>query len=141
MNTEEQYIITDEFLSEIREQFKLWAHFLNTSIGLMSFTLAIACLGTNVPWFNALLSMLIIICIRIQGTSYFPSKVKSLRQRAKEDEKAKVLLKGLESEFLSNKAMITTCPIFLIGFVFLSLVMFSPIFVSIIPALEYYFGT
>ena len=140
MDTEEKYTITDEFLDEIREQFKLWATFLNTGIGLLSFTLAIACLGTNIPWVNALLSMLIIVCIRVQGKHYFPSKVKDLRKRAKEDEKAKVLLKGLESEFLSFKTLITGYPIFLIGFLFLFLVIFSPFLVNIIPTLGGYFG-
>lgn len=141
MNSEEVYIITDELLDEIRDQFKLWATFLNTGVGLMSFTLAIACLGTNTPWINALLSMLIIILIRVQGKHYFPSKVEDLRRRAKEDNKAKVLLKGLESEFLSFKTLVTGYPIFLIGFIFLSLVMISPLLVEAIPALGDYLGS
>ncbi|MDP5208858.1 hypothetical protein [Microbulbifer sp. 2205BS26-8] len=140
MEAEEKYTITNEFLDEVREQFKLWATFLNTGVGLLSFTLAIACLGTNIPWVNALLSMLIIICFRVQGKHYFPSKVKYLRQRAKEDERAKILLKGLESEFLGFRTLIIGYPIFFIGFFFLFLVIFSPLLVNIIPALGRYFG-
>ncbi|WP_315982998.1 hypothetical protein [Aliamphritea spongicola] len=94
MSAEEQYIITDELLEEIREQFKLWATFLNTGVGLLSFTLAIACLGTGSPGINASISMLVIVLVRSQGKSYFPSKVQDLRQRAKEDKKQRSYLKG-----------------------------------------------
>lgn len=140
MSAEEKYTITDEFLEDIRDQFKVWASFLNTGIGLLSFTLAIASLGTNIPWVNATLSLIVIVCIRQQGKHYFPVKVKELRERAKNDAKAKVLLKGLESEFLSFKTLIMGYPIFIVGFVFLTLVALSPLIISLVPSLAFYFG-
>ncbi len=135
------YEITDELLEELREQFKLWATFLNTGIGLLSFTFAIACLGTKTPWLNALLSMIVIMLIRVQGTHYFPQKIRELRKAAKVDNKAKILYKGLESEFLNTKVLLTKYPIFLIGYIFLCFVIFSPLLIKAIPSLALYVGS
>ncbi len=140
MSGEENYTITNDFLEEIRNQFKVWASFLNTGIGLLSFTLAIASLGTNIPWVNATLSVIVVVFIRQQGKHYFPEKVKELRERAKTDAKAKVLLKGLESEFLNFKTLVMGYPIFLVGFVSLMLVALSPLIIKLIPSLAFYFG-
>lgn len=134
------YEISNKLLEDLREQFKLWAIFLNTGIGLLSFTLAIACLGTNAPWFNASLSMAVVVLVRVQGIHYFPKKISELRKAAKTDKKAKVLYKGLESEFLNIKFLLTKCPIFLIGYVFLCFVIFSPLLIKIIPSLVLYVG-
>ncbi len=140
MESSGEYVISDELLAEIQEQFKLWATFLNTGIGLLSFTLAVASLGTNVPWFNAFLSMIVILIIRKQGAHYFPAKVRELRKLAKTDEKAKVLLKGLESEYLSFKTLLLGYPVLLIGLIFLLLVIMSPAITKHLPSLGGYFG-
>lgn len=135
-----KYEVSDELLNELRDQFKLWATFLNTGVGLLSFTLAIACLGTKMPWFNALLSMIVVMLIRVQGTHYFPQKVRELRKAAKTDNKAKILYKGLESEFLNTRTLFMKYPIFLIGYLFLCFVIFSPLLVKAVPFLALYVG-
>ncbi|MBF4218218.1 hypothetical protein C5616_23950, partial [Vibrio anguillarum] len=54
------YTIDEEYLERVEKQFKKWAMFLNNAIGILAFTLALACLGTNVPWLNACFSVLIV---------------------------------------------------------------------------------
>ena len=136
-----EYVISDELIAELREQFRVWAAFLNSGIGLMSFTLAIASLGTATPWFNALLSMILVLMIRVMGRKFFPSKIDDLRKKAKNNDKARVLLNGLQSEFLSFKALLKGYPVFLFGYLFLCFVIFSPFIGKYITVVKNYVGT
>jgi hypothetical protein len=136
----EDYVIKDELLDKVRDQFKLWAMFLNNGVGLLSFSLGLASLGTNIPWVSAILSIVVVILIRNQGKHYFPSEIKKLRDIAKNEEKARILLKGLEAEYFSNKKMIKEYPLFLIGFVFLMSVALSPMFLGFYGSINLFYG-
>lgn len=135
------YTIDDVLLERIRSQFRLWAMFLNNGIGFVSFTLGLACLGTPTPWVNAGLSVVFVALIRQQGKHYFPQDIEELRNAAKENEKARILLRGLEGEFLSVKALVSQYPIFLLGFIFLMLIMFSPGIAKWSAFFSTYFGS
>ena len=132
--------IDDALLDDIKKQFESWSNFLNTDIGILSFTLAVACLGTDVPWFNAILSLFVVGWVRVKRDEYFPPQIKDLRKYAKNNKKAAILLKGLESEFFSLRALVVDYPIFWLGFLFLSSVAISPIIVGIMPFLGVYYG-
>lgn len=132
--------ITDEYLAQLREKFEKWAEFLNIGFGLVAFTLGLACLGTNMPVVNAWFSIAVLFCIWFKSKHIFPKDIIQLRKLAKDDLKAKILLKGLESEFLSIKAVVTTCPVFLIGYALLAVIAFSPILSEVFPGLNAYIG-
>ena len=132
-------IITDEYLDDLRQQFKRWADFLNTAIGVFSFSLALACLGTKSPVFNAWLSLLVVTLMRYKGSHIFPAEIVRLRKAAKTDTKAKVALDGLSSEFMSIRTIITDTPVFLIGALLLMLIAASP-FLNL-SFLQTYIGT
>lgn len=134
------YIINDELLGRIRSQFRLWAMFLNNGVGLVSFTLGLACLGTPTPSVNAGLSLVFIALIRQQGKHYFPQEIEILRKAAKGDEKARVLLKGLEGEFFSMKVVLTQYPVFILGFIFPMFILVSPWVARWSSLLSTYFG-
>ncbi|WP_157281882.1 hypothetical protein [Pelomonas sp. Root1237] len=136
----EAITITDEYLTELRERFEKWADFLNMGFGLVAFTFALACLGTKTPVVNAWFSIAVLSFVRYKGSHLFPAEILRLRKLAKVDEKARVLLKGLESEFLSVKTAVTTYPIFLIGYVLLGAIAFSPVLSKVIPGLGTYVG-
>jgi hypothetical protein len=132
--------VNSEYLSGLREQFQRWADFLNTAFGLLSFTLALACLGTKAPALNAWLSLVVVSFVRYKGRSLFPAEILRLRQLAKSDAAARVVLTGLSKEFLSVKALIISYPVFLIGYVLLTLVAFSPALKVAAPWLAVYVG-
>lgn len=136
----EIFNITDEYLAEVRERFEKWADFLNMSFGLVAFTLALACLGTKMPALNAWFSLAVLAVVRFKGRHLFPAEIIRLRKLAKTDEKARVLLRGLESEFLSLKTAITVYPIFLLGYVLLAVIAFSPVLSVAFPWLGAYVG-
>lgn len=136
----EPITITDEYLSEVRERFEKWANFLNMSFGLVTFGFALACLGTKTPVINAWLSIAVLAFIRYKGNHFFPAEITRLRKLSKVDEKARILLKGLENEFLSFKVAVISYPVFLLGYFLLTAIAFSPFLSNLIPGLGTYVG-
>ena len=139
------YKIDDDLINEVRDQFRIWALFLNNGIGLLAFTFGLACLGTTTPWISGSFSLIMITLIRWQGKRYFPSRINKLRREAKTNRKAKILLNGLESKFLGIKSLFLEYPIFLFGFFFLSVITFgsfitSSIITKIFSTLGIYFS-
>ena len=132
--------LTNEYIEQVSEQFKLWANFLNTGIGLLSFTLAIACMGTESPTINAVLSLIVIFLVRISGSQYFPHEIQQLRAKAKSDEKAKIILLGLEQKYFGFKTNFTMYPMFVFGLLFLIAVSLSTSISKILPWWGTYIG-
>ncbi|MCG6350424.1 hypothetical protein [Vibrio fluvialis] len=122
------YTIDEEYLDLIEKQFKKWAVFLNNAIGILAFTLSLACLGTNVPWLNACFSVLIVSYVWLQGRNHFPEEIEKLRKASKDDKQAKLVLKALLSEHLNWKTMFITYPVYWLGYVLLLVTALSPIF-------------
>ncbi|ENM5903744.1 hypothetical protein DX885_003885 [Vibrio mimicus] len=132
--------LTNEYIEQVSEQFKLWANFLNTGIGLLSFTLAIACMGTESPTINAVLSLIVIFFVRISGSQYFPHEIQQLRAKAKSDEKAKIILLGLEQKYFGFKTNFTMYPMFVFGLFSLIAVSMSTSIAKILPWWGTYVG-
>ncbi len=129
-----EYVINEEYLDLVEKQFKQWAKFLNNAIGILAFTFALACLGTNVPWLNACFSVLIVGYVWHQGKNNFPEEIEKLRKEAKNNKEvkgnkqAKLVVKALVSEHLNWKTLITKYPVYLLGYIFLLTTACSPIF-------------
>lgn len=136
-----EILVTDEYINKLREQFKKWADFLNIGFGFVSFSLALACLGTKTPVLNAWFSLAVVTFIRYNGSHIFPSEILRLRKFAKTDQSARVVLDGLQKEFMSLKAMIVGYPIFLLGYILLAVIAGSPRLIPIFPFLQIYVGT
>jgi len=132
--------LTNEYIEQISEQFKLWANFLNTGIGLLSFTLAIACMGTESPTINAVLSLIVIFFVRVSGSQYFPHEIQRLRAKAKSDEKAKIILLGLEQKYFGFTTNFTMYPMFVFGLLFLIAVSLSTSIARFFPWWGAYVG-
>lgn len=136
-----EILVTDEYINELRDQFKKWADFLNMAFGFVSFSLALACLGTKTPVLNAWLSLAVVAFIRYKGSHIFPSEILRLRKAAKTDKTTRVVLDGLQQEFMSLKAMIVDYPLFLLGYILLAVIAGSPGLIPIFPLLQVYVGT
>lgn len=132
--------INDDYINELRGQFKKWADFLNMGFGFASFTLALTCLGTKTPVLNAWLSLVVLAFIRYKGSHIFPAEIIRLRKAAKLDQNARVVLNGLSKEFMSVKALILGYPIFLLGYVLLCIIAASPWLLPVLPILGTYVG-
>ncbi|WP_152558641.1 hypothetical protein [Endozoicomonas numazuensis] len=138
--SEETITINGLDLDAIIDELEQWFSFLNTVIGIMSFTLALACLGTNTPAFNALLSVIIVILAVEQQKRFYLEKVRKLRKSAKKNETADLILEGFESRHLSTIKIMLRLPMYWLGFGLLICIMISPQVFNGHPLLIEYFN-
>ena len=113
--------ITDTTLNEIEAEYMRWSEFLNVGIGLLSFSLAISCLGTPAPKNAALISLIFMLLFMIYGQKHFPRKLRELRKISLKgvDE---VALLGIERKYFGLDALLRNFPVFLFGWLFLGAV-------------------
>lgn len=137
----EKIEVTDEYLADITSQFEIWASYLNTGVGLVAFTFALACLGTASPAINAWLSIIVISLTYRSGRKFFPAEINNLRSLAKNDKKYAILLNGLMEEHLGFKTNFTKYPLFLFGYLFLFLIAFSGFIKNYSSIFSSYVGT
>lgn len=124
--------------------FKRWSEFLNTAIGLVSFSLALGCLGTHRPSTNALLCLLFVTGIRVAGKDLYPASMRRLQQAAKKDPELKKTIYAVQKKHMPYTRMFTANLPFLVGYLFLMLVMVSHLIYlrtpSARPFLDWYLG-
>lgn len=97
-------------------------------------------MGTESPTINAVLSLIVIFFVRISGSQYFPHEIQQLRAKAKFDEKAKIILLGLEQKYFGFKTNFTMYPMFVFGLLFLIAVSLSTSIATILPWWGTYVG-
>lgn len=115
--------ISSETLAEIEEEFAKWAEFLNVGVGLLSFSLAISCLGTPKPYLSSFTSLIFLFVFMAYSQKRFPRKILELR-KADLDGLDEVAFLGIERKYFSLKSIIKNCPVFLTGYLFLGGVCF-----------------
>ena len=120
------HYFNDTVLVEIEKEFSKWKEFLNITLGLFSFNLAISCLGTNNPQLWAFVSFIFVGILLTYGNRYFPRKIKELR-KAELDEIDRLTLKNIEVKYFGLKNFWKQWPLYLIGFLFLALLAFGVI--------------
>jgi hypothetical protein len=128
----------------IKAGFKRWSEFLNNAIGLVSFSLALGCLGTHRPATNAFLSFLFVMSIRIAGKDIYPASMRRLQQAAKKRPELKTDVLIQQKKHMPYIRMFNANLPFLFGYVFLFLVMFSHLIYLNVPfarpVLDWYLG-
>ena len=132
--------LTDKYVAQLDSQFELWANYLNIGIGLLAFTLAVACLGTESPVINAWLSIVVLSLLRFNGNKFFPEEIKKLRLQSKEDQAAKIVLDGLDKRYFGFKTNFSKYPVFTLGFLMLIAVAFSYQIAKVFPVWGSYVG-
>lgn len=110
--------ISSKTLAVIEEEFAKWSEFLNVSVGLLSFSLAISCLGTPKPYLSSFTSLIFLFVFMKYSQKRFPRKIIELR-KADLVGVDKVAFLGIERKYFSLTSLIKNCPVFLVGYLFL----------------------
>lgn len=121
---------------DINADFNNWKIFLNNGIGLVSFNLAIGCLGTTTPSLNAFLSLIAISILYCLGYPAFVKSLRDLRRSSKDNEFAKEIVRGIERTKLTPKILLAQYTLFLFGFFFLVFVFALPETIKYFPRFE-----
>lgn len=110
--------ITNEIIEEIESDYAKWAEFLNVSVGLLSFSLGISCIGTTRTDVTAFISMLFMLLFMVYGQKHFPRKLRELRKTSLLgiDE---LLLHSIERKYFGIRSVLKNFLVFLTGWFFL----------------------
>ncbi|CAM3627366.1 hypothetical protein [Parendozoicomonas haliclonae] len=94
---------------DIKQEAKKHNDFLNTGVGLISFTLALTCLSFNDPQKAALLCFPIVLGILLQARNHFPPTLREIKILEKEtkDEHVIEVRKYLDKKYLGVKSLLT----------------------------------
>jgi len=111
-----------KFIEYIEQKISLWNRKLNEVIGVTSFGIGLACLGTKYPEVFGWLGIFFILVLQYSIRSFFPKEIKYLRNKKNKNSFEEVILKGIESHFFGLRKSFKEAPLFWIGFYFLFLV-------------------
>ncbi|WP_299599705.1 hypothetical protein [uncultured Microbulbifer sp.] len=111
---ENERVIDEAVLADIDADFAKWAEFLNAGIGILSFSFALSCLGTDHPGITAFVSLIFLLMFSLYGNSRFPKKLRELR-KAKLPELDSLTLDGIENRYFGLRATFKRFYIYLFG--------------------------
>lgn len=116
----------------VKKEAKRHNEFLNSAIGLLTFTLGLTCLGFDHPQRAALVCLGVIIPVFIQAWGYFPETIKTLRELVKEtnDPHAVRVLKYLEKKYIGIRSLVTKNILYWYGLGFYLVVLLEPEYLS-----------
>lgn len=117
---------------EVMQEAKKHNEFLNSAIGLLTFTLGLTCLGFDHPQRAALVCLGVIIPVYVQAWSHFPQTIKTLREIAKEtnDAHAIKVVRYLEGKYLGIRSLVTRNITYWYGLGFYLAVLIDPEYLS-----------
>ncbi len=113
--------ITREDVRRIESEYAKWKEILNVGVGVLSFTLGIACLGTPCPGLWATVSLAFVLVLFLHFRRYFPKTIRHLRKQELEAIDA-LTLQGIENKYFSGAALFAGFGGYWFGFLFLCLV-------------------
>lgn len=127
-------------MEEVESQFKVWAAYLNNVVGLLALTFGLTCIGTHKPVYSAWLCLFVLLLIRVDGSKFFPKAIQQLRELAKDDEKAKLMLTGFDKKYVGFKTTFTQYHLFTFGMWFLLLIAYGDLATDYWPEFGHFIG-
>ena len=104
-----------EIITKISNAFPVWFEKLNLVVGLTALGFAVYAFKSEHPeiygWFFILAILVVMFALR----HYFPKDLKSLRKKKDKSLLESVVLKGIESHFLSMRKSLVEAPVYWIG--------------------------
>jgi hypothetical protein len=110
----------ETLINNFEKELKEWIRFLNFEIGLLTYLMGLACLGTSKPRFYAIISFIVVSLIMGITFSKFPKTLKELRLKAKEQQNLadNIISKNLDKFYIKNN-LIKKCGLYWFGLFFL----------------------
>jgi hypothetical protein len=142
-NGEKTVKIPAREVNYLKKELNEWWFYLNSSVGLVAFNLAIAIQGTPHPPFNAMLSFLFLGSFHFyMAKIYFPSRISYIR-KSNDKKIIKALKLYVAKDLMGIGQTFLSAPAFLVGysyFLFMMLLMVEEVQKYKIPFFSYTFS-
>lgn len=106
MSVEPEFTLTDEQLKKIREEVSHWQDFLNLTVGVLSFSIAIGIVGLKAKYIWAWLSVAFLLILVLPQMKKWPPTISALKKKSNRTDRETILYKGLMEEFFGAKALL-----------------------------------
>lgn len=107
---------------QLESEMERWREHLNLTVGILTYTVGLACLGLRMPSLYAGISFIFISLIGISGAKYFPPMVRALRDKQRTTEED-IVYRGIMSKYFGLFPALKTVPVFFFSWIFLGLIM------------------
>lgn len=91
---------------KIRGEVSQWQDFLNTFVGVISFSIAIAIAGLKAKFLWSCLSVVFLMCLVFPQMKKWPPTILALKKKKQRTDRETILYKGLMDEFFCFKAIV-----------------------------------
>jgi hypothetical protein len=105
----------DEFILKIKSDLKIWFEKLNLVIGAVALGFTGLAYKSSHPELLGWIFIFVIFAFLHSIRHYYPEELKKLQEKKTKKEAELVLLKGVESHFLSLRKSLREAPLFWIG--------------------------
>jgi len=104
-----------EFVNEMEDQFPTWFEKLNLVVGLVSLGFAALAFKSDQPELVGWFLFVIVLGVMYSIRHYFPRNLKLLRNKKEKTILEKVVLKGVESQFLGLSKIVVGGFVYWVG--------------------------
>ena len=105
----------NEFVAEMEEQFPTWFEKLNLVVGLVSLGFAALAFKSEEPELVGWFLFIVVLGVMYSIRHYFPNNLKLLRTKKEKTTLEKVILKGVESQFLGLSKVVVGGFVYWVG--------------------------
>jgi len=125
-------LFSEKEIQDIQTEVEIHNELLNSVAGLITFTLALACLGFENPQKVAMMCSIVIIALLYQASRYFPPTLKVLRELEEDTKDTDVMKarKALEGKYYGWRSLLTKAVLFWYGLGFYLAVLLFPEFTT-----------
>jgi len=106
VSDEEEFTLTDEQLKKIRDELSHWQDFLNLTVGVLSFSIAMGIVGLKAKYVWAWLSVGFLLVLVLPQMKKWPPTIVGLKRKKNRTARETILYKGIMEEFFGFKAML-----------------------------------
>lgn len=100
-----EFSLSNEELERIRTEVAQWQEYLNVTIGVLAFTLAITIVSLKAKVIWAWLSVLFLIVLVLPNMKRWPPTLAFLKNKQNKTEREKIIYTGLLSKFFGVRAI------------------------------------
>lgn len=115
MDSEEEFTLTDEQLLKIRGEVAHWQNFLNLTVGVLSFSIAIGVASLKAKYIWTWLSVGFLLAIVFPQMKKWPPTINSLKKKKNRTNRETILYNELMEEFFSFRAILVNFPAYWFG--------------------------
>jgi hypothetical protein len=124
-NDNNEFRLSNEELETIEAEVARWQEYLNLTIGVLAFTLAITIVSLKAKVFWAWLAFVFLLLLVLPNMKWWPPTLNALKRKKDKTKQEEIIYRGLMDKFFGAKALFLNFAAYWFSLTFLGLVGFG----------------